>query len=165
MESSSDPSLSWPWFHLMNEAMEGRLAHSGRLLSPVTQEDEELSDTPCAYCSCSGPPSAQPPPPLPSSRNCKQEALANSGEQKRLSREVREEPPGGLRQEWEEVARERAALKREREMVERERANLERERAALQAERLWLEQERAGLEQRALMLNSVGHQGHLGGLM
>lgn len=91
--------------------------------------------------------------------------MANGGEQKHLSRDVCEPPLGGLRHEWEEVARERAVLKREREMVERERASLERERSALQAERLWLEQERAGLEQRALMLNSVGHQGHLSGLM
>lgn len=167
MESDLDPALSWPWFHLMNEAMEGRLAHSGRLLSPTTQEDEEQADAPCTHCSCSAPPPLPPPPPppLPSSRNCKQEALANGGEQKQPSREVCEASLGGLRQEWEEVARERAALKREREMVERERASLERERAALQAERLWLEQERAGLEQRALMLNSVGHPGHLSGLM
>lgn len=165
MESGPDPALSWPWFHLMNEAMEGRLAHSGRLLSPVTQEDVEHADASCMHCSCSAPSHPPPPPPLPSSRNCKQEALANGGEQKHLSRDVCEPPLGGLRQEWEEVARERAALKREREMVERERASLERERSALQAERLWLEQERAGLEQRALMLNSVGHQGHLSGLM
>lgn len=165
MESGTDPALSWPWFHLMNEAMEGRLAHSERLLSPVTQEDEELADAPCTQCSCSAPPHPAPPPSLPSSQSCKQEALANSGEQRHLSRDVCEAPQGCLRQGWEEVARERAALKQEREMVERERASLERERAALQAERLWLEQERAGLEQRPLMLNSVGHQGHLGGLM
>lgn len=164
MESSTDPALSWPWFHLMNEAMEGRLAHSGRLLSPVTQEDEDQGNAPCTHCSCSAPPPPPPPPPLPS-LNCKQEALANGGTQKHLSREACEAPLGVLGQEWEEVARERAALKREREMVERERASLERERAALQAERLWLEQERAALEQRALMLNSVGHPGHLSGLM
>lgn len=164
MESGPDPALSWPWFHLMNEAMEGRLAHSGRLLSPVTQEDEEQADAACTHCSCSAPPPLLSPPPPPS-LNCKQEALANGGEHKHLSRGVCEAPLGVLGQEWEEVARERAALKREREMVERERASLERERAALQAERLWLEQERAGLEQRALMLNSVGHPGHLGGLM
>lgn len=161
MESNRNPALSWPWFHLMNEAMEGRLAHSGRLFSAATQEDEELADAPCTHCSCS----ALPPPPLPTNRNGKLEALANSGPQKQLSREACEALPGDLRQEWEEVAKERAALKRERELVDRERANLERERAALQAERLWLEQERAELEQKAMMLNSVGHQRHLGGLM
>uniref|UniRef100_A0A3P8RT16 Myb/SANT-like DNA-binding domain-containing protein n=1 Tax=Amphiprion percula TaxID=161767 RepID=A0A3P8RT16_AMPPE len=154
MESVADGASSWPWFHLMNEAMEGRLASSAPLLTPVTQDDD------------------QHPDPAP-----------DTGPNQR-GQEACDGPLGGLEREWEMVERERAALEREREMVERDRAAVERDRAAVerdraavQAERLWLDRERAAVErdramveqeravlgrerevldQRALMLNSVG---------
>ncbi|KAF0040756.1 hypothetical protein F2P81_006654 [Scophthalmus maximus] len=106
--------------------------------------------------------------------------------QNQRSSESCDGPLGGLDREWEMVERERTAMEREREMVERDRASVERERAAVQAERLWLDRERAAVErdrtmveqeraalgrerelldQRALMLNSVGHSGHLNALM
>uniref|UniRef100_A0A3P8X4S4 Uncharacterized LOC103379726 n=1 Tax=Cynoglossus semilaevis TaxID=244447 RepID=A0A3P8X4S4_CYNSE len=44
MESVADSASSWPWFHLMNEAMEGRLSNSAPLLTPVTQEDDQFPD-------------------------------------------------------------------------------------------------------------------------
>uniref|UniRef100_A0A3P8RSS4 Myb/SANT-like DNA-binding domain-containing protein n=1 Tax=Amphiprion percula TaxID=161767 RepID=A0A3P8RSS4_AMPPE len=44
MESVADGASSWPWFHLMNEAMEGRLASSAPLLTPVTQDDDQHPD-------------------------------------------------------------------------------------------------------------------------
>uniref|UniRef100_A0A672YS53 Myb/SANT-like DNA-binding domain-containing protein n=1 Tax=Sphaeramia orbicularis TaxID=375764 RepID=A0A672YS53_9TELE len=159
MESVADGASSWPWFHLMNEAMEGRLVNSAPLLTPVTQDDE------------------QHPDPAPRHR---------PRPQNQRNSEPCDGPLGGLEREWEMVERERAALEREREMVERDRAAVERERAAVQAERLWLERERAAVErdramveqeraalgrdrevldQRALMLNSVGHSGHLNSLM
>ncbi|XP_053175029.1 uncharacterized protein zgc:171459 [Scomber japonicus] len=168
MESVADGASSWPWFHLMNDAMEGRLASSAPLLTPVTQDDEQHPD-----------PTPRRPrlaPPLSSSSEYGQEAFSDGAEQSQRSSE--DGPLGGLEREWEVVERERAALEREREVVERERAAVERERAAVQAERLWLDRERAAVEQdrsmveqeraalgrerevldqRALMLNSVGH--------
>ncbi|XP_073327617.1 uncharacterized protein [Pagrus major] len=183
MESTADGTSSWPWFHLMNEAMEGRLASSAPLLAPVTQDDEQQPDPAPRHRSRTAPP---PPPPPSSSTDYRQEAFVGDPEQNQRSSEVCDGPLGGLEREWEIVERERAALEREREMVERDRASVERERAAVQAERLWLERERAAVErdramveqeratlgrerevldQRALMLNSVGHSGHLNALM
>lgn len=181
MENVADGASSWPWFHLMNEAMEGRLASSAPLLTPVTQDDEqhpELAPRPRNL--------PAPPPPPTSSSDYGQEAFGDGAEQNQHSSEGCEGPLGGLEREWEVVERERVALEREREMVERDRAAVERDRAAVQAERLWLERERAAVErdramveqervalgrerevldQRALMLNSVGHSGHLNALM
>lgn len=181
MENVPDGTSSWPWFHLMNEAMEGRLASSAPLLSPVTQDDEQQPEPPTRHRS-----RPAPPPPAPSSLDYRQDAFADGGEPNQRGSEACDGPLGGLGREWEMVERERAALEREKEMVERERASVERDKAALQAERLWLERERAALErdramveqeratlgrerevldQRTLMLNSVGHSGHLNALM
>ncbi|XP_011479089.1 uncharacterized protein LOC105355060 [Oryzias latipes] len=181
MESVVDGASSWPWFHLMNEAMEGRLANSAPLLTPVTQDDEQAPDPVPRQ-------RPRPTPPLPpsSSSDFEQDAFGDNAQPDQRSVDPCDRPLGELDREWEMVERERAALEREREMVERERATVERERAAVQAERLWLDRERAAVErdramveqerlalgrerdvldQRALMLNSVGHSGHLSSLM
>ncbi|XP_024911779.1 uncharacterized protein LOC103379726 isoform X4 [Cynoglossus semilaevis] len=188
MESVADSASSWPWFHLMNEAMEGRLSNSAPLLTPVTQEDDQFPDpAPRHRLRLSHPPA--PPPPAPPSTDYVQEAFCDTSvEQNQRGPEACgcEGQLGGLEREWELVERERTTLERERELVERERASLERERATIQGERLWLERERATLErdramveqeraalsrdrevldQRAMMLNSVGHSTHLNGLM
>ncbi|XP_062276370.1 uncharacterized protein zgc:171459 isoform X1 [Scomber scombrus] len=181
MESVADGASSWPWFHLMNEAMEGRLASSAPLLAPVTQDDEQHPDPAPRQR-----PRLAPPPPPSSSSDYGQEAFGDGAEQNQRSAEACDGPLGGLEREWEVVERERVELEREREVVERERAAVERERAAVQAERLWLDRERAAVEQdrsmveqeraalgrerevldqRALLLNSVGHSGHLNNLM
>ncbi|XP_029909311.1 uncharacterized protein LOC115360503 [Myripristis murdjan] len=178
MESMADSASSWPWFHLMNEAMEGRLATSAPLLTPVTQDDDQQPDP--------APRHRLRPPPPSSSTDYAQESFSDATDQCQRTSDQCDGSLGGLEREWEMVERERAALEREREMVERDRAAVERERAAVQAERLWLERERAAVErdraiveqeraalgrerevldQRALMLNSVGHSGHLNALM
>ncbi|XP_034734826.1 uncharacterized protein LOC117948966 [Etheostoma cragini] len=172
METVADSSSSWPWFHLMNEAMEGRLASSAPLLTPVTQDDEQHPDPAPRH----RPRAAAPAPPPPASSSDYAQEVFAAGEPDQRSAEACD---GGLEREWDMVERERAALERDREMVDRDRAALERERAAVQAERLWLEreraaverdramveQDRAALDQRALMMNSVGHGGHLNSLM
>ncbi|XP_014266182.1 uncharacterized protein zgc:171459 [Maylandia zebra] len=187
METVADGASSWPWFHLMNEAMEGRLASSAPLLAPVTQDDDQHPDpAPRLRPRATPAPPPAPPPSRPSSSDYAPDAFGDGAEQNQRSSETCDGPLGGLESEWEMVERERAALEREREMVERDRAALERERAAVQAERLWLDRERAAVErdramveqeraalgrdrevldQRALMLNSVGHSGHLNALM
>ncbi|XP_069580597.1 uncharacterized protein [Brachyistius frenatus] len=172
MESVADGASSWPWFHLMNEAMEGRLASSAPLLTPVTQDGDQTPDPAPRH-------RPRPTPPPASSSDYGQEAFGDAADQSQRSSEACDGQLGGLEREWE-------ALEREREMVERDRAAVERERAAVQAERLWLDRERAAVErdramveqeraalsrerevldQRALMLNSVGHAGHLNALM
>ncbi|XP_037539049.1 uncharacterized protein LOC119415952 [Nematolebias whitei] len=163
MESIADGSSSWPWFHLMNEAMEGRLVSSAPLLIPVTQDD----DSDPAPRHKSRPVLALPPS---SSSDFVQEAFVD--EQNQRSTEPCDGPLGGLEQEWEVVERERAALERERAAVQAERLWLDRERAALERDRALVEQERVALgrerevlDQRALMLTSVGHTGHLNNLM
>lgn len=151
MESAADSASSWPWFHLMNDAMEGRLAGSAPLLTPLTQDDDQHPD-PAPRHRLRLPPAQQP-----SSSTDFQEPCGGT--------------LGGLEQEWEAVERERAALERERETVERDRAAvqaerlwLDRERAAVEQDRALVEQERAALvrdrealNQRALMMNPVGH--------
>ncbi|XP_015258729.1 PREDICTED: uncharacterized protein LOC107103512 [Cyprinodon variegatus] len=165
MENLADGASSWPWFHLMNDAIEGRLAGSAPLLEPVT-EDDDLHPEPAPRHR-----PRLPPPQQPSSSTDFQEPCGTLG---------------GLEQEWEVLERERGALERERELVDQDRAAVERERAAMQADRLWLDRERAAVEQeralleqeraalgrerevldqRALMMNSVGHSGHLSSLM
>lgn len=169
MESNGDCASSWPWFHLMNEAMEGRLSNSAPLLTPITQDDEP-PDTAAAPRHR---PCPAPPPPLPSpSTNYRQDVFSDAPEQHQQSLEVCERPLEELEREWEMVERERAALERERASVERDKAAvqadrlwLERERAAVERDRALVDQERAALDQRALMLNSVGHAGHLNALM
>lgn len=175
MESNGDSASSWPWFHLMNEAMEGRLGNSAPLLTPITQDDEQQPDAAPRHRPCPA-----PPPLLPlSSTNYRQDVFNDTSDQDQQSSEVCERSLEELEREWEMVERERAA-------VVRERASVEREKAAVQADRLWLEQERAAVErdralvdqertalererevldQRALMLNSVGHTGHLNAMM
>ncbi|KAM4618616.1 uncharacterized protein ACJ7VT_007973 isoform 2-T2 [Polymixia lowei] len=186
MESMADSAASWPWFHLMNEAMEGRLAASAPLLTPITQDDEQHPDPA---------PRHRPRPPtqdrlaLPLPSDYGQDSYTDGGADEcqrvaaQCDRALQEEQlgglGGGLEREWEMVERERGA-------VERERAAVERDRAAVQAERLWLERERAALErdrammeqeraalgrerevlenQRAMILTSVGHAGHLSSL-
>lgn len=174
MENTVDPS-SWPWFSLMNEAMEGQLSGSAPLLDPITRcTDHEPSPRPRPRVTL--PPLPPPPslPPASSAPDFSTESFVEGTEQ------------GALEREWDILDRERATLERDREMMERDRATVERERATMQAERMWLERERADLQrdramveqeraalardreildQRAIMLNTVGHVQHLNSLM
>lgn len=147
MESNGDSASSWPWFHLMNEAMEGRLGNSAPLLTPITQDEEQQPDAAPRHRPCPA-----PPPLLPlSSTNYRQDVFSDAPEQNQQSSEVCDRPLEELEREWEMVERERAAVERDRAVVDQERAALDREREVL--------------DQRALMLNSVGHTGHLNALM
>ncbi|XP_077939255.1 uncharacterized protein LOC120809202 isoform X1 [Gasterosteus aculeatus] len=180
MEIVADSTSSWPWFHLMNEAMEGRLTNSAPLLTPVTQGDEQQPSP--RHKSCHAP---TPPTTTTSSLDYGQQAFGDAGEQNKCGPEEESDGPlGGLERErmerereavereWEAVEREREAVQSERLWLERERAAVERDRAAVERDRAMLEQERASLgrdrevlDQRTLMLNSVGHSGHLNALM
>uniref|UniRef100_A0A8D3C6I8 Uncharacterized protein n=1 Tax=Scophthalmus maximus TaxID=52904 RepID=A0A8D3C6I8_SCOMX len=191
MENQTNPA-SWPWFQLMSDALEGRLAGKAPRVTPLWTNEEDgvfgsspPSDGDCLMVERS---SASEPESLAGGDNGAADVFCDAAEQNQNQRssESCDGPLGGLDREWEMVERERTAMEREREMVERDRASVERERAAVQAERLWLDRERAAVErdrtmveqeraalgrerelldQRALMLNSVGHSGHLNALM
>uniref|UniRef100_A0A672I3L5 Myb/SANT-like DNA-binding domain-containing protein n=1 Tax=Salarias fasciatus TaxID=181472 RepID=A0A672I3L5_SALFA len=147
MESVADGASSWPWFQLMNEAMEGRLASSAPLLTPVTQDDDHAPDRTPKHR-----PRPAPPPPPPSDYGPEPFGGGDAAEPS-------DGPLGDLERQWDALERDRAALDRDRAAldrdraaVDRDRAALDRDRAALQAERLWLERERAALERdRALV--------------
>ncbi|XP_056138252.1 uncharacterized protein LOC130114408 [Lampris incognitus] len=174
MENMAENVSSWPWFHLMNEAMEGRLAASAPLLTPITQDDGQHPEPN---------PRHRPRPPSqdrlmsPASSEYGPDSLTDGTTEEcqraaaQCDKAVQEQRLGvGL--EWEMVERERAAVERERAAVQAERLWLERERAALERDRAMVEQERAALSrereilenQRAMILNSVGHSGHLSSL-
>lgn len=161
MESNGDCASSWPWFHLMNEAMEGRLGSSAPLLTPITQDDEHQADAVPRHRPCPATPSPLPSP----STNYRQDGFSNAPEQSQQSVEACERPLEDLEREWETLERERAALEREKAALQADRLWLDRERAALERDRALLDQDRAALDQRALMLSSVGHPGHLNALM
>ncbi|XP_055789794.1 uncharacterized protein LOC129862310 isoform X1 [Salvelinus fontinalis] len=191
MESIADNAASWPWFYLMNEAMEGRLAASGPVLTPITEGDDPE------------------PSPSQSSRNrgCpllekgditleyEQEIYVDPTieechrataecESALIEERLGRGPAGGtaaqksvtLEREWEMVERERAAIERDRAAVDRERQWLESERANLARDRMLLEQDMAALgrereafesQRAAVVMNSAtgvhtGHVNHCG---
>nr|XP_046165728.1 uncharacterized protein LOC124002386 isoform X2 [Oncorhynchus gorbuscha] len=187
MESMADNAASWPWFYLMNEAMEGRLAASGPVLTPITDGDD---------------PKPSPLQPIRSrgrplldrgdtTLEYDQEMYADPATEEchrataECERALREERLGGgpagataahkgvtLEREWEMVERERAAIEGDRAAVDRERQWLESERANLARERMLLEQDRMALgrereafeSQRAAVAMSsatVVHTGHI----
>uniref|UniRef100_A0A8C7NH32 Myb/SANT-like DNA-binding domain-containing protein n=1 Tax=Oncorhynchus mykiss TaxID=8022 RepID=A0A8C7NH32_ONCMY len=153
MESIADNAASWPWFYLMNEAMEGRLAASGPVLTPITEGDDPE------------------PSPSQSSRNRGCPLLEKGDITLEYQQEIyvhptieechrataecesalREErlgrgPAGGT------AAQKSVTLERGWEMVERERAAIEGDRAAVDRERQWLESERANLARDRMLL-------------
>lgn len=62
MENQTNPA-SWPWFHLMNDALEGRLVDKAPKVTPVWSNEEDAVFGP----SC---PAAAPAPPAPADRDC-----------------------------------------------------------------------------------------------
>ncbi|XP_061628802.1 uncharacterized protein LOC133477741 [Phyllopteryx taeniolatus] len=116
MENTTESAASWPWFHLMNDAMEGRLVCGPPLLTPVTLEPA---------------PGRRPPSP-PASDSGLESPAGGGGEPNRFE----------LERERQMLERERAAVRAERTRLERERAALEADRALLEQERAALGRER-----------------------
>ncbi|XP_061697151.1 uncharacterized protein LOC133511996 [Syngnathoides biaculeatus] len=124
MENTTESAASWPWFHLMNDAMEGRLVCGTPLMPPVTLE-----------------PIAARCPPSPPASDSGLESPAGVGEPNRFELERQRQILEGERAALE---RERAAVRAERTQLERERALLEQERAALDRERDLLHRPHSG---------------------
>ncbi|KAJ8002975.1 hypothetical protein DPEC_G00164530 [Dallia pectoralis] len=187
MESMADNAASWSWFYLMNEAMEGRLASGGPVLTPITEGDDP-EPSPSQPCQNRGRPSLDSGhatleyEPEMFADPATEECHRATAECERALREERlgSVPTGGavahkgvtLEGEWEMVERERAAVEGDRAAVERERQWLESERAMLARERMLLEQDRAALgreraafesQRAALVMNNatVVHNGHI----
>uniref|UniRef100_A0A8C8I3U0 Myb/SANT-like DNA-binding domain-containing protein n=1 Tax=Oncorhynchus tshawytscha TaxID=74940 RepID=A0A8C8I3U0_ONCTS len=141
MESIADNAASWPWFYLMNEAMEGRLAASGPVLTPITEGDDPE------------------PSPSQSSRNRGCPLLEKGDITLEYQQEIYVHPT--IEECHRATAECESALREERlgrgpagrwEMVERERAAIEGDRAAVDRERQWLESERANLARDRMLL-------------
>lgn len=180
MESMADNAASWPWFQLMNEAMEGRLAASAPVLTPITGENDEHPDPPSRghrrritqdmTGTNVASESEQEAQTDPATDEC-QRATAECDRALREERLGREPVNRELEREWEMVDRERAAVERDRAAVQAERLWLEREREALGRDRAMIEQDRAALGQereafeseRSMLMNTVTvvHTGHI----
>ncbi|XP_053741568.1 uncharacterized protein zgc:171459 [Synchiropus splendidus] len=127
MENTADSAAAWPWFHLMNEAMEGRLAGAARLLTPVTQDDEDhLENIPKLLSSLA---------PTAFGRESTGDDVSAPCDR----------TLGDLERGWAELEKERAELNKERAAIQAERLWLEQERADLDRDRTNLNQQRAQL--------------------
>ncbi|KAL2103018.1 hypothetical protein ACEWY4_002186 [Coilia grayii] len=140
------PVFEWRWFKLMDDAMEGRLKGSAKVLSitsALTSSDEFLPRKPrkrhvavLKNTEAAGGGEA--------------EVLVNTddfwgidtSEQMQMMECDRQE----VEQERAQLDSDRLMVDREREVLERERMVLERERAGLQREQATLERDRASLE-------------------
>uniref|UniRef100_A0A3B4T1V1 Myb/SANT-like DNA-binding domain-containing protein n=1 Tax=Seriola dumerili TaxID=41447 RepID=A0A3B4T1V1_SERDU len=155
MENLTRPS-SWRWFHLMDEAMSGRLTGTASVVQPslLDEDEEHTSDL------------------LPLSPPSTREAFSFSGlsvvergtveevgalggvlEISGIKAENRAEKLCELQREREALEREQAefdreliALERDRELLNRDMAALERDRTAVDRERAAVERERAFLD-------------------
>uniref|UniRef100_A0A3B3VEG4 Si:dkeyp-38g8.5 n=1 Tax=Poecilia latipinna TaxID=48699 RepID=A0A3B3VEG4_9TELE len=130
---------SWPFFSLMDDAMEGRLQSSAPILKALPNnkfaESEEVNG------------SIQD---VDISTNC--EPQERKSEQLLMQRENPYQDVAALDRERALLDRERAATERERAVMERERAVMERERAVMEREKLMLEKDRDALRSERLTL-------------
>ncbi|XP_061898628.1 uncharacterized protein LOC133646830 isoform X3 [Entelurus aequoreus] len=113
MESVSDGAASWPWFHLMSEAMEGRLESYG----DASGVQDRLGGLEREW-----------------------ETLQRERVAVERQREMLEGERAAVERERAAVQAERQWLEQERVAVERDRAMLEQERAGLSRERAMLDQ-------------------------
>uniref|UniRef100_A0A3P9MXY9 Si:dkeyp-38g8.5 n=1 Tax=Poecilia reticulata TaxID=8081 RepID=A0A3P9MXY9_POERE len=150
---------SWPFFSLMDDAMEGRLQSSAPVLKALpnnsnvsdfliapTRKRRKVSNTGLAESEeVNG--SIQD---VDISTNC--EPQERKSEQLLVQREKPYQDVAALDRERALLERERAATERERAVMERERAVMERERAVMEREKLMLEKDRDALRCERLTL-------------
>ncbi|XP_061532378.1 uncharacterized protein LOC133402528 isoform X2 [Phycodurus eques] len=135
MENTTESAASWPWFRLMNDAMEGRLVCGPHLLTPVALE-----------------PAPGRRPPSPPASDSGLESPAGGGEPNRFE----------LERERQMLERERAAVRAERTRLERERVALEADRALLEQEKAALGRERDLLHRAGVAVAADPHSGRNG---
>ncbi|KAJ8373597.1 hypothetical protein SKAU_G00041770 [Synaphobranchus kaupii] len=157
-------AASWHWFHLMNEAMEGRLSTSAPALTAVSYAEDE-SDYP-------GPVTSRTHPRKRRKEGMKNEILefltGGAEREEILGIEVKEGDAIEMYADREEAELERVAMETERERAgldaekagahthragfERELAAIDRDRAALEREKAGVDRDRAAVERdRALL--------------
>ncbi|XP_051916140.1 uncharacterized protein LOC127597269 isoform X1 [Hippocampus zosterae] len=100
MENVTESAASWPWFHLMNDAMEGRLVCGGAPLPGHVDRDGETV----------------PGPPVGDGGN--QAALEREWAAVRAQREWLERERAELEKERSLLEQDRAALERERDLLD-----------------------------------------------
>ncbi|KAL6116752.1 uncharacterized protein ACO6RY_14703 [Pungitius sinensis] len=138
---------AWPYFHLLDDAMEGRLEGSAPILKaypdyadfpPISKHKKrKLSVAPNAA-----------PPDIEGSLNGDEDEEAAEEDGNRESAEWQEMEHGRDMMDGERrlIVREKQVMERERQVVERERQVLQRERAALDREFAAVDRDRASLE-------------------
>uniref|UniRef100_A0A674EF80 Uncharacterized protein n=1 Tax=Salmo trutta TaxID=8032 RepID=A0A674EF80_SALTR len=160
--------MSWRWFHLMDDAIEGRLAGSARILNPSLFDFGEVGDVSFA--------SSPTTSPIANKRLCMRPeggegtnifefwAKAQLGEsvgaastvadgqvaytdaEGRGSAQNERAAPDKMPRETAELERQIADLEKEREVLEREQADFDRERLILDRERDVVNRERVAVE-------------------
>ncbi|XP_048870694.1 protein Daple [Brienomyrus brachyistius] len=144
-------SSPWQWFHLMNEAMEGRLAGSAPVLAAIScsTDDEDMFAMPIRKIRKVEEKSEI----LDFLADAAHEAIVTD-EKDGLVMEngLIEMDSEKLALERERVGIERAGLEAERAGLERERVGLDREQAILDRERAALEREKAALERESAVI-------------
>ncbi|KAL7371229.1 hypothetical protein ABVT39_022310 [Epinephelus coioides] len=151
---------AWPYFNLMDDAMEGRLEGNAPIL-------KALSNT-CDFIAISRPkrrkvvtspvPSLTGGPEIEVSLNGDEDEEGNQEMDNALQemehgrslmdseRQVMEREKQVMERERQVLQRERAVLEREVAALDRDRASLERERATIEREKAVMERERAAME-------------------
>uniref|UniRef100_A0AAY4DJ92 Myb/SANT-like DNA-binding domain-containing protein n=1 Tax=Denticeps clupeoides TaxID=299321 RepID=A0AAY4DJ92_9TELE len=158
---------NWPWFKLMDDAMEGRLEGSAPVVSissvainnedfphhPKPRKRAIVSDGSEIELVVNVEDLAQADEWNGLERQCDQEEMEQERAQLDSDRAAVESEKGLLERERMVLDRERAALQRELAALDRDRAALEREKASVERERAAVDRDRAQLEKdRAIML-------------
>uniref|UniRef100_A0A3Q3XE08 Uncharacterized protein n=1 Tax=Mola mola TaxID=94237 RepID=A0A3Q3XE08_MOLML len=166
MENMTKPS-SWRWFHLMDEAMSGRLAGTAPVVQPSPlDEDEEhnasppevvaderdvMETEPVINKSQAAAVTATVPPDCTAETQETPSSSRATEVDRRLVELHREKQ--ALEREQTEFDRELISLERDRELLNKDMANLQRDQAAVDRDRAALERDRAAVERDRLLLD------------
>uniref|UniRef100_A0AAQ5XQ84 Myb/SANT-like DNA-binding domain-containing protein n=1 Tax=Amphiprion ocellaris TaxID=80972 RepID=A0AAQ5XQ84_AMPOC len=126
---------TWPYFSLMDDAMEGRLEGNAPILKAYSSDNNKGDFLPI---------------PKPKKRKVSSMEISSAsvadGPEIEVSRICKDSEQRVKEREIEVMERERLVLQRERAVLEREIAVLDRDRALLERERATIERERATME-------------------
>ncbi|XP_076015062.1 uncharacterized protein LOC143007549 [Genypterus blacodes] len=141
---------TWPYYNLMDDAMEGRLDGTASLLKPLTNNQDACDFLPVikakrkrvSEISSTSPVTVQ-------TDRAEMEVSLNGDEEDEVGQEGSLEIDRIMEDVEDEralMANERQVMKREKQLMERERQVLQRERVALDRETAALDRDRASLE-------------------
>jgi len=144
---------AWPYFNLMDDAMEGRLEGNAPILKAFPTNGDFLPISKHKKRKVS---MATHSPPLLLAGGPEIEVLLNGDEDEEVAEEANREIDRAMQEmehgrdmldgEKQVMEREKQVVERERQVLQRERASLDRDVAALDRDRASLERERATME-------------------